>query len=361
MEEPTNPDQNFTKGDIKKDKSLLYMGIGLGVIILVMGYLALFVDNLHGIFSKEPQVTTVIDDDNSDVLNENSSMSDAEVRSSLIKFIEAFYNDQRKGYFDPPSYFAPITETYYNYHNLTYKRLKELYYKRGSEMQNLKLQWIVSSLDYDRSGNSLIATYWARVNYLKTLGNREESADVKYEMTINEEGKISSLKEIEIKNLESYELGVSQDTSAGEETGYADPAGLPEKATPVVSTNPVDAAIAESRGEARYEGKLYDLGSVETAPEYQGGQKALARFLGSALKYPVKARENKIQGKVYISFIVEKNGTLGDFKVVKGIGSGCDEEAIRVLRLSPAWKPGIADGKVVRTTYILPITYQLAE
>src|SRR6476660_3613515 len=193
IEEPFDSQQEITDGEIKKDKSLLYMGIGLGVIILVMGYLTLFVDNLNGLFSKKQEVVTVIDDDNSNALDENASMTDAEVRTSLIKFIEAFYNDQRRGYFDPPSYFAPITQTYYNYHNLTYKRLKDLYYKRSSEMQNLKLQWIVSSLDYDRSGADLIATYWARVNYVKPAVNKEESADVKYEMVINEEGKISSL------------------------------------------------------------------------------------------------------------------------------------------------------------------------
>lgn len=358
MEEPVNPQQDFMEGDIKKDRSLLYMSIGLGVIIFVMGYLTLFVDNVNGLFSKEEQVVTVIDDDNSDVLNENSAMTDAEVRSSLIKFIEAFYNDQRKGYFDPPSYFAPITQTYYNYHNLTYKRLKELYYKRSSEMQHLKLNWIVSSLDYDRSGSSLIATYWARVNYLKTLGNKDESADIKFEMVINEEGKISSLREVEIKNFVSYDLGSSQDTMAGEETGYIDPVSLPEKSgsNPVTST-PVETIPAESR----YEGKLYDLGSVENAPEYQGGSRALAKYLGSALRYPAKARENRVQGKVYIGFIVEKNGSLTDFKVIRGIGSGCDEEAIRVLKLSPPWKPGVAEGKSVRTSYILPITYQLAE
>ncbi len=353
MEERFNSQQDSVEEDVKKDNSLLYMGIGLGIIILVMGYLTLFVDNVNGLFSKDAEVVTVIDD-NSDVLSENSSMSDSEVRTSLIKFIEAFYTDQRKGYFDPPSYFSPITQTYFNYHNLTYKRLKELHYKRASDMQNLRLQWIVSSLDYDRSGDALIATYWARIDYIKASANKEESADVKYEMIINEEGKISSLRELEIKNLISYDLYDARDTTPGEETGYSGPSGIQE--------TPVAAPPAEAPNtDATYEGKLYDLGSVETAPEYQGGQKALAKFVGSALRYPVKAREAKTEGKVYIGFVVEKNGSLSDFKVIKGIGDGCDEEAIRVLRLSPPWKPGMAEGKAVRTSYVLPITYQLAD
>ena len=112
MKEQIDSQQETIEGDLKKDKSLLHMGIGLGVIILVMGYLTLFVDNLNGLFTKEQDVVTVIDDDNSDALNENANMTNSEVRSSLIKFIEAFYTDQRRGYFDPPSYFTPITRTY---------------------------------------------------------------------------------------------------------------------------------------------------------------------------------------------------------------------------------------------------------
>lgn len=104
MKEEVNSQEEVAEEDVKKDKSLLYMGIGLGVVILVMGYLTLFVDDVNSLFSREPEVATVIED-NSDALSENSSMSDPEIRSSLIKFIEAFYTDQRKGYFDPPSYF----------------------------------------------------------------------------------------------------------------------------------------------------------------------------------------------------------------------------------------------------------------
>jgi TonB family protein len=356
MKEPVDSQHEVIGADIKKDKSLLYMSIGLGIVILVMGYLTLFVDNLNGLFTKKQEIVTVIDDDNSDVLNENASMTDSEVRSSLIKFIEAFYNDQRRGYFDPPSYFSPITRTYFNYHNLTYKRLKDLYHKRSADMQNFHLQWIVSSLDHDRSGTELIATYWTRVSYVKRSSNKEETADIKYEMIISEDGKISSLREVEIKNLVSFDLGGVQDSLIGEETGWQpDPVDPAEK--PQVSANAT--AVEPANTDARYEGKLYDLGSVETAPEYHGGQRALAKYLSSALHYPLKARENKTQGKVYIGFVVEKNGTLTDFKVIKGIGNGCDEEAVRVLRLSPAWKPGTAEGKPVRTAYVQPITYQL--
>lgn len=355
MEQEINTEHEaMQENEIKKDRSLLYMGMGLGVIILVMGYLTFYVDDVNGFFSSKELVVTVVEDDNSDALIENSSMSDSEVRSSMIKFIEAFYTDQKKGYFDPPSYFSPITRTYYNYHNLTYKRLKDIHWKRLSDLKNLNLNWIVSTLDYDRSGNELIASYWTRMNYFQPSRSQEVSVDVKYEMIINEEGKITSLREAEIRNLVASTLLPAIDTAFSEEAENNLPVNAPEKvieapSEPEGSPNP----------EARYEGKLYDLGNVEIAPEYQGGQSALAKYLGSQLRYPAKARENRIQGKVYIGFIVEKNGGLSDFKIIKGIGGGCDEEAIRVLRSSPVWKPGIANGKPVRTSYTLPITYQL--
>ncbi|MDP2414000.1 energy transducer TonB [Daejeonella sp.] len=356
MERENNTQHDsMSENEVIKDRSLRYMAIGLGIIILVMGYLTLYVDDASSFFSsKREEVVTVIDDNNSDVLVENSSMSDEQVRSSLIKFIEAFYNDQRKGYFDPPSYFSPITRTYYNYHNLTYKRLKEVHAKRMSDLRNYNLTWIVSSLDYDRNNNELLASYWAKVSYVQPSRNAEVSGDIKFELAVNEEGKIMSLREAEIKNLVVTSLNSYPDSIINNEIDYSQASTVPEKIA-----EPLPEPLENPNSEARYEGKLYDLASVELAPEFQGGQAALGKYLGSRLRYPAGARQNKIQGKVYIGFIVEKNGSLADFKVVRGIGGGCDEEAIRVLRSSPAWRPGMANGKPVRTSYVLPITFML--
>lgn len=338
-----------------KDPSFRYMAIGLGLIILVMGYLTLYVDDASSLFSdKKEEVVPVIDDNNSDVLVENSSMSDAEVRKSLIKFIEAFYNDQSKGYFDPPSYFSPITRTYFNYHNLTYKRLKEVHEKRMADLQNYDLTWLVSSLDYDRNNNELIASYWAKVSYIQPSRSVEVSGDIKFEIVINREGKIMSLREADMKNLIVSAFSSIPDSIISIEGDYIQESSFTEE---VAESLP--EPTESSNAEARYEGKLYDLANVELAPEFQGGQAALGKYLGSRLRYPVGARQNKIQGKVYIGFIVEKNGDLADFKIVRGIGGGCDEEAVRVLKSSPAWRPGMANGKPVRTSYILPITFQL--
>jgi TonB family protein len=173
-------------------------------------------------------------------------------------------------------------------------------------------------------------------------------------LAINEEGKIISLREAEMQNLIVSALGSYSDSISSDEAEYSQVLAVPEKVVEPSSSETIESADSE----ARYEGKLYDLANVEMAPEFQGGQTALGKFLGSRLRYPAGARQNKVQGKVYIGFIVEKNGSLTDFKVVRGIGSGCDEEAIRVLKSSPVWRPGMANGKPVRTSYVLPITFK---
>ncbi|WP_051189447.1 energy transducer TonB [Daejeonella oryzae] len=354
MEHQINPSpEDYSDKSIKKDRSLLYMGSILAVIILVMGYLTFFVDDVSKLFSSKEETVNLVDD-KSDILDENAAMSDAEVRRSLVKFIEAFYFDQRRGYFDPPSYFASITQTYYNFHNLTYQRLRDIHNKRLKEMRNLDQNWIVSSLDFKREGSKLVATYWLKVSYFKPAWNKQESADIKHEMIIEEDGKISSLRELEVKNFNSYEVAPIIDTLGGEDTSWQDPQGNIDE--PVQNS---EAPSTESEA-TKYEGRLYDLGSVETSPEYPGGNKALGKFLGLNLKYPQAARENNTQGKVYVGFVVEKSGQLSDLKIIKGIGYGCDEEALRVLKNSIAWTPGMIGGKPVRTSYTLPITFQVA-
>ncbi len=109
------------------------------------------------------------------------------------------------------------------------------------------------------------------------------------------------------------------------------------------------------------EEKVIDVAFVEQNPEFPGGQEGFARHLQNNLKYPPIAKENNIQGRVFVSFVVEKDGNLTDIKVERGIGGGCDEEAVRVLKLTKGWKPGVQNGRPVRVKYILPILFQLDE
>ncbi|RYD95857.1 MAG: TonB family protein [Sphingobacteriales bacterium] len=99
--------------------------------------------------------------------------------------------------------------------------------------------------------------------------------------------------------------------------------------------------------------------AVEQSPEFRGGMQAFSKFLAGNIRYPEALREAKTEGKVFISFVVEKDGSLSSFKNLRDIGNGSGEEAIRVLALSPKWKPGYQNGKAVRVQYNVPIEFNL--
>ena len=97
----------------------------------------------------------------------------------------------------------------------------------------------------------------------------------------------------------------------------------------------------------------------ETMPSFRGGEQKLMEFLKDNLIYPSKAKDAGIEGKVFVEFYIEKDGTVCDAKVLRGIGYGCDEEALRVIGLMPKWYPGKQRGKAVRVRYTLPINFKL--
>ena len=98
---------------------------------------------------------------------------------------------------------------------------------------------------------------------------------------------------------------------------------------------------------------------VESMPEYIGGDEARMSFLQENIKYPQLARESGIQGTVFVTFVVETNGSVTDVRVLRGIGGGCDEEAVRVVKLMPKWKPGMQRSKPVRVQFTMPIRFTL--
>lgn len=107
--------------------------------------------------------------------------------------------------------------------------------------------------------------------------------------------------------------------------------------------------------------KVYDFVSLEQQPTFPGGMDKFYIYLKSNLVYPEEAKANKVEGKVFLSFIVEENGDLSDIKVERSLGQGTDEEAVRVLLASPAWVPGIQNGKKVRVKYNIPISFSLSQ
>ena len=101
--------------------------------------------------------------------------------------------------------------------------------------------------------------------------------------------------------------------------------------------------------------------AVEQMPEFEGGEKALFNFINSNIRYPVVALENGIFGRVIVRFAVDKNGAISSVSVIKGIGGGCDEEAIRIVKRMPNWKPGKQGGRAVPVWYTLPILFTISQ
>ena len=99
----------------------------------------------------------------------------------------------------------------------------------------------------------------------------------------------------------------------------------------------------------------------ETQPSFRGGKRELSKFIESNLVYPQEAKSAGVEGQVIVEFYIEKDGSVTDGKVLKGIGYGCDEEALRVVGLMPRWQPCKVRGESFRVRQTLPITFKLAK
>lgn len=115
--------------------------------------------------------------------------------------------------------------------------------------------------------------------------------------------------------------------------------------------------LSEEEFNANVENEVYTL--VEKMPEFPGGMGELMKFLATNIRYPAQAKNAGIQGRVFINFVVETDGSIKDVTVLRGIGGGCDEEAVRVVSMMPKWVPGRQKGKEVRVSYNLPVKFSL--
>lgn len=98
---------------------------------------------------------------------------------------------------------------------------------------------------------------------------------------------------------------------------------------------------------------------VENMPTFPGGEKKMMEYVAKNVKYPQLAKEVGTQGRVFVSFVVEKDGSITNVTILRGIGSGCDEEAMRVVKSMPKWNPGLQCGRAVRVSCNLPINFKL--
>lgn len=112
-----------------------------------------------------------------------------------------------------------------------------------------------------------------------------------------------------------------------------------------------------------YEGKEIGadeiLSIAEIMPVFPGGELAMRKFIAKAVRYPSSAAENGIQGRVFVKFVINKEGIVSDAKIARGVDPSIDKEAIRVIMSLPKWKPGIQNGTAVNVSLMFPITFQL--
>ena len=141
-----------------------------------------------------------------------------------------------------------------------------------------------------------------------------------------------------------------KDKKVGNETIKGDPDAVLTVDEPV-GKGPVTEIIQEDNN-------VYNTAGIEVKPDFPGGIEKFYKFVGNNYKTP---EEEGLKGKVYVTFVVEKDGSLTDIKVLRDIGYGTGAEAIRVLKKCPKWTPGEQNGKKVRVLYSLPITIQSAE
>lgn len=121
--------------------------------------------------------------------------------------------------------------------------------------------------------------------------------------------------------------------------------------------NNLDFEIAEEQDEVAEEPQIFQI--VEFQPEFPGGLSAMYKYIAENIKYPESAKEVGIQGPVHVSFIVWNDGSIKNVKILRGIGGGCDEETLRVIKSMPNWKPGIQRTQAVNVQMSIPVVFNL--
>lgn len=139
-----------------------------------------------------------------------------------------------------------------------------------------------------------------------------------------------------------------------------DDANIDEQWEPDVSDiidEPIPVAPVEK--DETEDNNTYVIGSIEFEPEFPGGMQGLLRYISQQVKYPVTAMETGIEGKVYVTFIINKEGKVIKASIARGVHPSLDREALRVINSLPQWKPGYQNGKPVKVSFVAPINFVL--
>ena len=201
-------------------------------------------------------------------------------------------------------------------------------------------------------GVTLLAFEWtAKPSKADSLGSiqaqevEEEIIPITREQEIKPPPPPPPPKVIEVLNIVDDDVEIEdeleiEDTEADDET--------------VIDVAPVIVAEEEEEEE---DTQVFFI--VEDMPEFPGGELALRKYIGNSIKYPVIAQENGIQGKVYVTFVVGKDGSVSNASIARGVDPSLDKEALRVVNSLPKWKPGKQRGKPVNVSYTVPINFVL--
>ena len=114
---------------------------------------------------------------------------------------------------------------------------------------------------------------------------------------------------------------------------------------------------AMAQQEVALEEKVYEV--VEEMPSFPGGQGAMFEFIANNIQYPIVAEENGVQGRVLVSFVIKKDGSLSNVRVVKSVDPALDKEAVRLIKSMPKWSPGKEKGQFVNVKFTVPVTFRL--
>ncbi len=191
--------------------------------------------------------------------------------------------------------------------------------------------------------------------YPETSNNKEHS----FIRVFNKSGNGYIIKTYNNNKLEStgFSYLIFPLVKDGKWTYYYPKSGKINKEEIYIDNQPISNRNWNTKGEEETS-DVFNF--VEVMPEFNGGVKELSHFIGDNIKYPILAREEGISGTVYITFIVMEDGSVSGIRILRGIGGGCDEESIRVVRLmNKKWKAGKTYGKPVRVQFNLPLKFNL--
>lgn len=245
-----------------------------------------------------------------------------------------------------------------------------------------KIDTVAAQTDNVESGKAFLSAFYrhlaSQVKYPVSAAQKKLQGNVVVNFSVNK-GKINNIQvqnplgegceEEVMQNLLSFDNSVQNDGNYSLKITFkldgANTKLVNEDVSSPAGYTPISLLITgmapkEQPEEVKIENEsVYSFVTLENPPTYPGGVSKFYEFLGKNIKYPAMAIENDIQGNVFVSFTVEKDGSLSNIKVDRRLGFGTDEEAIRVLKLSRAWNPGTQNGKPVRVKYNIPIKFAL--